>query len=105
MAEERRTEHARWMRATEPWRFARMRRGWGNRSLILDCSSEGPRGAKPRPSEQVDVAGDGGAERPPFPWPSQAVSNSALMAGAVRRSAVKRGAYPRGTRPAASLHV
>jgi hypothetical protein len=81
-----------WMRATEPWRFARMRRGWGSRSLILDCSIEGPRGAKPRPSEQVDVAGDGGAERPPFPWPSRAVSISALVAGwcsAMRYSATR----------------
>lgn len=91
MAEERHTEHARWMRATEPWRFARMRRGWGSRSLILDCSIEGPRGANPRPSEQVDVAGDGGAERPPFPWPGQTVSISALTRGGrVQRSAVRR---------------
>jgi hypothetical protein len=78
------------MRATEPWRFARMRRGWGSRSLILDCSIEGPRGAKPRPSEQVDVVGDGGAERPPFPWPSRTVSISALVAGGC--SAVQCGA-------------
>jgi hypothetical protein len=81
------------MRATEPWRFARMRRGWGSRSLILDCSIEGPRGAKPRPSEQVDVVGDGGAERPPFPWPSRTVSISALVAGGC--SAVQCGAARR----------
>jgi hypothetical protein len=40
-----RTEQAVWMRAMEPWR-AWMRSGCGSRSLILDCSVDGPRGAK-----------------------------------------------------------
>lgn len=93
------TEHARCMRATEPWRLARMRSGCGSLSLILDWSVEGPRGAKPRPSEYVDVAGDGGAESPPLPSPRRAIS----MRG--RIVSVRSGAYPLGIRPAASLHV
>lgn len=90
------------MRATEPWRCARMRRGCGRRSRILDCSVEGPRGAKSWTSEAVDTAGEGGAESPPFPSPSRAISISCLIRACGRGRC---SAYPRGTRPGASLDV
>jgi hypothetical protein len=60
------------MRAMEPWR-AWIRSGCGSLSLILDCSVEGPRGAKPGVSAKVDAAGEGGRESP-LPSPSIAVS-------------------------------
>ena len=42
---------------------------------------EGPRGAKPWTSEEVDTVGDGGAESPPLPSPSRAISTSCRMPG------------------------
>jgi hypothetical protein len=66
------TEHAVCMRAMEPFR-ACIRSGCGSLSLILVCSVEGPRGAKPWESRKVDAAGEGGRESP-LPWPNIAVS-------------------------------
>jgi hypothetical protein len=67
-----RTEHAVWMRAMEPCRVC-IRSGCGSLSRILDCSVEGPRGAKPCVSGKVDATGEGGRESP-LPSPSTAVS-------------------------------
>lgn len=61
-----RTEHTLWMRAMEPLR-SWMRSGGGRRSRILDCSVDGPRGAKLWAS--AVAAGDGGGESAPVPWP------------------------------------
>ena len=63
------TEQAVWMRAMEPWR-ACIRSGWGSLSLILDCSVEGPRGAKACDCESGKVAAGGEDGRDsPLPWP------------------------------------
>lgn len=65
------------MRATEPWRLARMRSGRGSLSRILDCSVEGPRGAKLFSGDD-DMTGDGGAD--PLPSPGMVVSTQGYAA-------------------------
>ena len=66
------TEHAVCMRAIEPCR-PWIRSGCGSRSRILDCSVDGPRGAKLGASCVADVVGDAGRE-PPRPCPVVMVS-------------------------------
>ena len=69
-----RTEHAVCMRAMEPCRVC-MRSGWGRRSLILDCSVDGPRGAKPWEPASAEAEEWGESlSSPALPWPSAAIS-------------------------------
>jgi hypothetical protein len=66
------------MRDTEPWLSGAMRKGRGSLSRILDCSVEGPRGAKLCVwSGEVDE-GDGGVSAAALPSPGT-VSPTGLL--------------------------
>lgn len=68
-------------------------------SRILDCSVEGPRGAKPGEGGRVDAVGDGGRDAP-LPSPGVSVSFRRLV-----RTQSSMCACLVGTRPAANRRV